>query len=75
MVAVPAAIPVTAPVLPTVAIPVAPLPQVPPVTPSDRVTTVDWHKANVPVIVPAGGKPFTVTTAVATAVPQLFITV
>ena len=72
---VPAAIPVTVPVALTVAIPVDTAVQVPPATASLRLVVVVGQIEKVPVMVPAFGEGFTVTTVVAAAVPQLLVTV
>jgi hypothetical protein len=79
IVAVPAATPVTIPVpLPTLATPVLPLVQVPPlekVAPDAvRVTVAVGHTVDVPLMVPAVGNGLIVTAAVAVAVPQLLVT-
>ena len=75
MVDVPAEIPVTTPVALIVATPVDTELQTPPATASVRLVVVVGHSVKVPVIDPALGAGFTVTTAVAAAVPQLFVTV
>ena len=63
MIAVPAETPVTMPVPePIVAIPVAPLVQLPPAVPSVRVVVLPVHTDNVPPI--ATGAVFTVTVVV-----------
>ena len=66
--------PVTIPVLPTVAIPVAPELHVPPVTASVSAVVIPAHTVAVPVTVPALGAAFTVTTLLADAVPHPFVT-
>ena len=75
MVEVPAATPVTTPVPLTVAIPGLTLLQVPPAAASVRLVVVVGHTISPPVILPAFGDGFTVTTTVAAAVPQLLVTV
>jgi hypothetical protein len=65
---VPAATPLTTPVLPTVAMPVALLLHVPPVVALLSVVVLPAVTVAVPVIVPADGKGFTVTVVVALAV-------
>ena len=66
----PAATPSTDPVLLTVAIPVEPLIQLPPVAGSERMIVAPGHNAEAPTIVPATGNGFTVTMLVAIAEPQ-----
>ncbi len=75
MVAVPAATPVTTPVLPTVAMPVALLLHVPPVVALLSVVVLPTVTVAVPVMVPADGNGLTVITLVVVAVPQLLVTV
>lgn len=75
MVAVPAVMPVTAPVLLTLATAVLLLLHTPPVTASLNVVVPPVHTVMVPVMVPADGVPDTVTVVVALAVPQLLVTV
>ena len=75
MVAVPAATPVTVPVLPTVATVVAVLLQAPPVVASLNPVVAPAQTIAVPVIVPADGSGLTVTTLVAAVVPQPLVTV
>ena len=70
MVDVPAATPVTIPVAPTVAIPGDTELHMPPVAASVRFVVAVGQTMSVPVMVPATGNGFTVTTAVAAAVPQ-----
>ena len=72
---VPAATPVTSPVPPTVAIPGLTLLQIPPPAASVKFVVVVGHTIKPPVIAPATGAGFTVTTAVAATVPQLLVTV
>ena len=74
MVVVPALTPVTAPVLPTVAIAVLLLLHTPPVVASLNVVVAPEHTDFVPVTVPADGMEPKVTVAVADAVPQLLVT-
>lgn len=66
--------PVTLPVLPTVAWLLL-LVHVPPLTPSVKVTAVPAQIADVPVIVPAVAVVPIVTAKVVVAVPQLLLTV
>ena len=75
MVAVPPLTPVSTPLADTVAMPVAPLLHAPDGAASVSAVVTVGHTVNVPVIVPALGDGFTVTTAVAAAVPQLLVTV
>ena len=63
------------PVLPIVAIAGVTELQMPLPAASLKVVVAAGHTVNVPVIVPALGTGFTVTIVVATAVPQLFVTV
>ena len=58
----------------TVAIEVVLLLQMPPVAPSVKEVDKPAHTVAVPLIVPADGNALTVTTWVAAAVPQLFVT-
>ena len=67
--------PVTIPVALTVATPVETELHTPPATASVRLVVVVGHITSAPVMRPAFGAGFTVTTAVAAAVPQLFVTV
>jgi hypothetical protein len=73
MTAVPAATPVTAPPR-TVAVPVAPLVHVPPVTDGVRTVTALAQTMVVPEIVPANGSVLTLIVTGATAEPQLLLT-
>jgi hypothetical protein len=75
MVAVPAVMPVTVPVLPTVATPVAVLLHVPPVAASLKPVAEPTHTDAVPVMLPADGNGLTVTVVVAADVPQPLVTV
>ena len=75
MVVVPAATPVTIPVLLTVAAAVLVDDHVPPVATSERVVDAVPQTDRVPVITPATGSGLSVTTLVAAAVPQLLVTV
>ena len=75
MIDVPAAMPVTTPVALTVATPVDTELHTPPVAASVRLVVVAGQSVNVPLIDPAFGAGFTVTTAVAAAVPQLLVVV
>jgi hypothetical protein len=75
MVAVPATTPVTTPVPPTEATPVALLLHVPPAVAFDNAVVLPAHTVAVPVIVPALGSALTVTTLVVLALPQLLVTV
>ena len=75
MVFVQAVTPETTPVGSTVATPVAVLLHMPPVATSVKFTVVPGHRVKSPVIAPATGSGFTVTTAVAVNVPQLLETV
>ena len=77
MLAVPVVMPVTSPVLSTVAIAVLLLVQVPaPKLPaSDRVVMLPAHTVIEPLIVPASGNGLTVTVAKVLAVPQLLVAV
>ena len=76
MVAVPAAIPVTVPVLLTVATAMLLLLQVPPAAAiaSLNVVVVPAHRVVAPDMLPAFGSVLTVTTVVVTAVPQALLT-
>ena len=67
--------PVTTPVPLMLAKPPLTLLHVPPPAASVRFVVPVGHTDSIPVIVPANGNGFTVTTAVAAAVPQLFVTV
>ena len=71
----PFATPVTTPVAVMVATPVDKLLHTPPPTASVSVELVVGQSTSVPDMLPATGDAFTVTTAVAAAVPQLFVTV
>ena len=73
MTAVPADTPLTTPADDTVAIAVLLLFQVPPDTLDIRVVVLPTHVVNTPVM--GSLSEFTVTTIVAVAVPQLFVTV
>ena len=75
MVAVPPLTPVTMPVLPTVAMAVLVLLQVPPGAMSDKVVLLPAHTVGIPVMVPAFSAGPMVSTLVVTAVPQLLVTV
>ncbi len=75
MVAVPAATPLTIPVLPTEATPAAELLHAPPVVALLSVVVLPAHTLAVPVILPALGNALTVTTLVVLALPQLLLTV
>ena len=76
MVDVPATPPVTMPVAPTVATAGVTLLHVPPAERSvSAVVPPAGQSVSAPVIVPATGDGFTVTTVVAATVPQLFVTV
>ena len=72
---VPKDTPVSNPEVPIVATPVAVLLHVPPAVPSLSKLVEVGQTIVVPVMVPASGKGFTVTTCVAAAVPQLLVTV
>jgi hypothetical protein len=67
MVAVPAATPVTTPVLPTAATPAALLLHTPPAVAFDKAVLLPAHTLAVPVMAPALGNALTVTTFVAYA--------
>ena len=73
----PASTPVTTPVLPTVAMIIALLLQVPPASPvrSVRFVVAPGQTVNVPVMAPAFGAGLTVTIAVAARVLQILVTV
>ncbi len=75
MVDVPEVIPVTTPVALTVATPVDTELHTPPAAASVKLVLVAGQSVRPPVIVPAFGAGFTVTTAVAATVPQLLVTV
>lgn len=75
MVAVPAATPVTVPVVLIVAMLIAVLLQAPPVAGSVKFVLVPGQTENIPVIAPATGSGFTVTTTVAATVPHTVATV
>ena len=76
MVVVPKATPVTTPVEdPIVAIAVFTEVQTPPPIASVKAVVEPGQTVDVPVIVPAFGEELTVTIAIATAVPQLLVTV
>lgn len=75
MVAVPGATPVTTPVVPTVAIPVAVLDQLPPVAVTLSVMVLPTQTDEGPVIGLTAGAGFTVTTFVAYTVSQMLPTV
>ena len=70
----PAATPVTTPVLLTEAIPAALVLHVPPVVALLSVIEAPAHTAEGPVMVPAEAVRFTVTANVATSVPQPLVT-
>ena len=72
--ALPVATPVTTPELLTVATEVLLLLHVPPLTLSVNEVILPTDTVEVPVIVPADGAAFTITEAVALAVPQLLVT-
>ena len=74
MVAVPEETPVTTPVLPTVATAVLDDDHTPPPEGSVRVIVLPAQTDDVPVIEPAIGSGLTVTTCVATTLPQLLAT-
>lgn len=74
MTVVPAIIPVTTPEVFTVAILVAVLLQLPPVAGSVKFILAPAQTVCGPVITPATGSGFTVTTAVAATVPQVMAT-
>ena len=71
----PVATPVTTPALLTVASAALLLLQVPPVVASVSVMVAPVHTIAGPVMVPADGAGLTVSACVATAVPQLVVTV
>lgn len=73
-VSIPAATPITIPVVPIDAFALL-IHHVPPDAASVKVRVEPTHTVDNPVIVPALGSGFTVTNLVATAVPQLFVTV
>ena len=75
MVVVPAAMPVTIPDVPIVAVAVVTELHTPPPAALLKVVVLVGHTVNMPVIVPALGDGLTVTTLVAAAVPQLLVTV
>jgi hypothetical protein len=75
MVAVPASTPDTMPLVPIVATDVLLLVHVPPVTVFDNVIVVLTATVFGPVMDPALGSGLTVTILVATALPQLLVTV
>ena len=74
MVDVPGAAPNTWPEPSTVAMEVVLLLQLPPVAPSVKEVDEPAQTVAAPLIVPADGSGLTVTTCVAAAVPQLFVT-
>jgi len=74
IVVLPAAIPVTTPVLPTVATDVALLLQTPPGARSLSVVVAVAHTVKMPVMEPAIGNGLTVNVCDAVAVPQLLVT-
>lgn len=74
MVVVPADIPLTMPVLLTVAIPVVLLLHRPPIVAFVNDVVPPAHTVEIPVIVPATGNAFTVAVVVATTEPQLLFT-
>ncbi len=71
MVTVPDAMPDTRPVLPTVAIPILPLIQLPPVIALVRVVEDPMHNSELPTIVPISMLSDTVTTIDPVAEPQI----
>ena len=75
MVDVPAATPVKIPDVPIVAVAVFTELQTPLPAALLKVVLLAGHTVNTPVIVPAFGKGFTVTTVVDATVPQLLVTV
>lgn len=75
MIDVPAVTPVTIPDVPTAATPGDTELHTPPPAASASGVVAEGHTVKVPVIAPALGERFTVTTAVAAAVPQLLVTV
>ena len=75
MVDVPLLIPVTTPVALTVATPVDTELHTPPPAPSVSAVVTVGHITSVPLMLPALGEGFTVTTVVAATVPQLLVTV
>ena len=75
MVVVPAVRPFTTPVALTVATPVDTEVHAPPPAASVRLVADPAHTVSVPVMLPAFGDALTVTTTVAAAEPQLFVTV
>ena len=75
MVALPTATPLTTPVLLTLAIAALLLLQVPPVVASDRVDVYPAQAVAAPVMAATTGSGLTVWFFVATAVPQLEVTV
>jgi hypothetical protein len=75
MIVVPADTPVTVPEELTVAIAVSVLLHAPPGAASLSDVVDSAHTVAVPAMLPATGNAFTVTNVVATAVPQLFVTV
>ena len=75
MIVVPAATPVTTPVASTLPTVGAELLHTPPDAALVSAVVEPAQTVPVPVIVPATGDGFTVTTAVAATVPQLFVTV
>ena len=72
--AVPADIAVTVPEAFTVAMLADPEVQMPPAAMLERVITEPAQAVAIPVIAPATGNGFTVTTVVAVALPQLLVT-
>jgi hypothetical protein len=75
IIAVPADMPVTIPVVLAIAMPTAPVLQIPPLAELLNEVVLPAQTVAVPVMVPASGSGLTVTICVATAVPQLFVTV
>jgi hypothetical protein len=75
MVAVPEVIPVTTPVVLTVAMPEAPEDHAPPVTVLLKAVVEPAHTTPPPLIVPATGNELTVMALVVFALPQLLVTV
>ena len=75
MLAVPAVMPLTTPLVPTVATEVLLLLHVPPAVALLSVVVLPAVSVAVPVMVPADGNGLTVITLAAAAVPQLLVTV
>lgn len=74
MAAVPADAPLTMPPVVTVAFDELLL-QVPPPTLADNVILLPAHTVEAPIMVPAAGRAFTVTTLVTVVVPQPLLTI